>query len=136
MLDRISPDTRVLLGQLIRYGITGGAVTAVAAAVYWSLATYAGVPPLLANVAAYVVAVAVGFTMHSRWSFQGHGAGESARTTSKFFAVSLVSFGLNSLWVWLFTGLLHGPTWWPIVPMLAVTPFVVFALNRKFVFGL
>ena len=59
-----------------------------------------------------------------------------AKRTSRFFLVSLVSFGLNSLFVWILTGpLLDGPEWWPVVPMLFVTPFVTFALNRRWVFG-
>ena len=125
-----------VLGQLIRYGLTGGFVTALGAGAYWVTATFMGVPPLLANVIAYAVAVAVGYVMHSRWSFRGHGRRDNmARTTTRFFVVSLVSFGLNSAWVWLLTGPLHGPTWWPVVPMLFVTPFVTFALNRKWVFG-
>ena len=125
-----------LLGQLVRYGITGGFVTALGAGVYWVAATFFDVPPLLANVLAYAVAVAVGYVLHSRWSFRGHGSRDDlARTTSRFFAVSLVSFGLNSLFVWVLTGPLNGPTWWPVVTMLLVTPVVTFALNRRWVFG-
>ena len=126
----------VLIGQIVRYGITGGLVTALAAAFYWVTATFFGVHPLLANFLAYLVAVASGYVMHSRWSFKGHGRRDNAvRTTGRFFAVSLVSLGLNSLWVWLLTGLLAGPTWWPVVPMLIVTPAVTFLLNRHWVFG-
>ena len=33
------------------------------------------------------------------------------------------------------TGALGGPAWWPLVPMLLVTPLVSFALNRAWVFG-
>lgn len=137
MLGALDSKQRVLLGQFVRYAITGGLVTALAAGVYWSLATFAGVAPLIANLAAYLVAVALGFVMHSRWSFQGHDRGDDlAGTSARFFLVSLASLGLNSLWVWLLTGLMDGPTWWPIVPMLVATPVIVFALNRKFVFGL
>jgi hypothetical protein len=35
----------------------------------------------------------------------------------------------------LLTGLLAGPTWWPVVLMLTVTPAVTFLLNRHWVFG-
>jgi hypothetical protein len=49
--------------------------------------------------------------------------------------VSLISLGLNSLWVALITGPLGlGPAW-PILPMLFVTPAVTFLLNRHWVFG-
>lgn len=125
-----------LFGQLVRYGLTGGFVTAIGAGAYWLLATFAGIAPLVANFVAYLVAMAFGYVLHSRWSFRGHGSRDNvAKTTSRFFIVSLVSFGLNSAFVWLLTGLLHGPTWWPVVPMLLVTPLATFALNRRFVFG-
>jgi putative flippase GtrA len=126
----------VLLGQLIRFGMVGGFVTALGVGAYWVPATFFGVPPLVANVLGYSVAVAIGYVLHSRISFKGHGRRDNpARTTGRFFIVSLVSLGLNSLFVWVLTGLLDGPTWWPVVPMLFVTPFVTFSLNRRWVFG-
>src|SRR3546814_10191815 len=98
---------------------------------------FLGVHPLIANVLAYLLCVAIGYLLHSRWSFRGHGGRDNvARRTSRFFLVSLVSFGLNSVFVWILTGpLLDGPTWWPVVPMLFVTPFVTFPLNSRWVFA-
>lgn len=127
----------VLFGQLVRYGLTGGFITALGAALYWITATFLGVHPLIANVLAYLLCVTVGYVLHSRWSFRGHGGRDNVtRRTSRFFLVSLVSFSLNSVFVWILTGpLLDGPTWWPVVPMLFVTPFVTFALNRRWVFA-
>jgi len=125
-----------MFGQITRFVITGGIVTALGAIAYWVPATFMGVPPLLANFFGYVVAMISGYVMHSRWSFKGHGTRDDpVRTTTRFFIVSLVSLGLNSLWVWLFTGLLDGPTWWPLIPMIFVTPAVTFLLNRQWVFG-
>jgi putative flippase GtrA len=126
----------ILLGQLVRYGITGGVVTALGIGVYLLAAGPFEVPPLGANVAAYAICVAVGYVIHSRWSFRGHGVRDNvARTTGRFFLVSLVSFALNSLFVWILTGPMGGPDWWPTIPMLFVTPLVTFALNRRWVFG-
>jgi hypothetical protein len=46
--------------------------------------------------------VLVGYVVHSRWSFRGHGRRDNlARTGGRFVIVSLVSFGLNQFWVWL-----------------------------------
>jgi putative flippase GtrA len=125
-----------MMGQLFRYAVTGGFVTALGICVYLLAAGPLEIAPLLANVLAYVTCVAVGYVIHSRWSFRGYGRRDSvARTTSRFLMVSLVSFALNSFFVWLLTGPMHGPDWWPTVPMLFVTPFVTFALNRRWVFG-
>ena len=136
LLHFLDEEQRILFGQLVRYGLSGGAVTVIAAAVYWVIATPFHVAPLLANLFAYLLAVVMAYFLHSNWSFRGHGQRDNvARTTSRFLIASLASFGLNSLWVWLLTGpLLHGHTWWPIVPMLTVTPLAMFWLNRQWVF--
>lgn len=122
--------------QVIRFGLVGGFVTLVGGAAYYIPATYYGVDPLLSNFFAYAVAMALGYVLHSTVSFKGHGSRDNpAKRTGRFLIVSLVSLGLNSLWVWTLTDLLSGPTWWPLVPMLFVTPAVTFALNRQWVFG-
>jgi putative flippase GtrA len=122
--------------QVIRFGVVGGFVTLVGGAAYYVPATYYGVDPLLSNLFAYAVAMALGYVLHSTISFKGHGSRDNpAKRTGRFLIVSLVSLGLNSLWVWTLTDLLGGPTWWPLVPMLFVTPAATFALNRQWVFG-
>ena len=132
-LDSALPPVLV---QVIRFGMVGGFVTLVGGAVYYFPATFMGVPPLLSNLAAYVVAMGLGYVLHSKVSFKGHGSRDNtAVRTGRFFIVSLVSLGLNSLFVWVLTGALDGPTWWPVVPMLFVTPLVTFNLNRRWVFG-
>ena len=126
----------VLIGQLWRYGVSGGLATALNVGVYWVAAVPLHVWPLLANLMGYVAAVASGYVMHSRWSFRGHGPRDNpARTTGRFVLVSLVSLGLNSLWVWLLTDRLHLHPNWPVLPMLFVTPLIVFALYRRWVFA-
>jgi putative flippase GtrA len=124
-----------LLGQLSRYAVTGGLATIVNIAVYWVLAA-GGMDPNLAWAFGYVAAVIVGYVVHSRWSFRGHGRRDNlARTGGRFVLVSLVSFGLNQLWVWLLVQRLDLPLWSPYPLVLGVTPFVVFVLNRRWVFG-
>lgn len=122
--------------QLVRFAITGGLVTVLAIIIYWVLATPFKVAPLLANLTGYAAAMASGYLLHSRWSFRGHGErGSPAARGGRFLIVSLISLALNSLWVWAATDWLGGPTWWPVVPMLFVTPLVTFALNRNWVFA-
>ena len=122
--------------QLLRFGLVGGFVTALSVIVYYVPATWFGVPPLIANLLGYGVAVAIGYVLHSRVSFKGHGDRDNpVQRTGRFFIVSLVSLGLNSLFVGVLTGPLDGPTWWPVIPMLFVTPLVTFTLNRQWVFG-
>lgn len=133
-----SKDLRGMFGQLVRFGISGGIATALYALVYSPLAKYEIVSPSLANLAGYAVAMLAGYVLHSRWSFRGHGERDNlTRTGSRFFIVSLVSLAMNSFFVFVLTedSLLNGPWWWPLIPILFVTPLVTFALNRKWVFG-
>jgi putative flippase GtrA len=123
------------LMQLIRFVVTGLGVTAVYAAIYWPLATYV-MNPNLAVAIAFVLATIVGRFAHGAFSFKGHGKRDKA-TLHKFFGVQTLGFVLNQLFTWvLVTGpFFHGPTWWPLVPAIFVTPFVTFELNRRWVFA-
>ena len=134
MLSTISPERRAILSQLVRFLISGALVTLLGVAVYAIVALVLGWHPQLGNLLAYLVAMATGYVMHSRWSFRDHGE-RTKSTAVKFVIVSLISLGLNSFWVALITGPLGlGPAW-PILPMLFVTPAVTFTLNRYWVFG-
>jgi putative flippase GtrA len=137
MLSTLSPERRTMLGQLIRFGMVGGFVTGLYALVYSPLAKFQLTSPQVANFCGYLAAMVTGYVLHSRWSFRGHGSRDNvARTTSRFFMVSLVSYGLNALFVFILTDsmALGGPWWWPLIPILFVTPAVTFVLNRQWVF--
>ncbi len=129
-------NSNTVFGQLIRYAITGGGITLLGAGLYGAIVGLTAINEQLAVIAAYVVCVAVGYPLHSRWSFRGHGSREdTGRTTARFFVVSLVSYTLNAGFTW---GLVKGldlPRWTPVLPMLFVTPLATFALNRRWVFS-
>lgn len=127
-------ERRVLLGQLVRFGLVGLGSTLLYAAIYWPLATYV-MWPVLAVVIAFAVAVTVGFFLHSRWSFKGHERDENAETKVQFFVVQSAGMALNALFTWIAVDVMGGPTWWPLLPAVLVTPFLTFALNRWWVFG-
>ena len=125
-----------LFWQLVRYMLTGGLASIVNIGVYWVLRDRGGLDPNLAWTIGFVSAVLVGHVVHSRWSFRGHGRRDNlARTGGRFVIVSLISFALNSFWVWLLVQQMDLPLWAPYLPVLTVTPLVIFALNRKWVFG-
>jgi putative flippase GtrA len=134
ILADLTPERRAMLGQLMRFVVSGAFVTALGVGVYAIVALALRWHPQLGNFLAYAVAMATGYVMHSRWSFRGHGAERDHRTKVRFVIVSLISYALNSFWVWLlFTQLQLGRAA-PIVPMLFVTPAVTFLLNRQWVF--
>ena len=125
-----------VLGQLVRYEITGGGVTLLGAGLYTALVLTTAIHPQTAMFFAYLICVAVGYLLHSRWSFRGHGTRDNViRTTTRFFIVSLVSYGLNAFWTWFCIEALGLAEWTPVLPLLFVTPLATFALNRQWVFG-
>src|SRR3546814_12145199 len=90
----------MLLAQVGRYAITGLAVTALQALAYWVLATWADWHPQLANFAGYLLAVSLGFVLHGAFTFRDHGSRDKPVLRGlKFILVSLISLGLNALWV-------------------------------------
>lgn len=125
-----------ILGQLVRFGLTGGLLTVLVAAGYWIAATFLGVEPMLSLTLNFLVFTALGYFLHSRFSFRGHGARDrAAARTIRFFTVNTIGFLANQFFVWLLVKQLDGPTWWPVLPILFVTPFLTFALNRRWVFA-
>lgn len=135
IIERLSSDQRALFWQILRYGVTGLFVTACQAVIYWTLAALAGLHPQLANLIGYGAAVVIGYAAHSAFTFRGHGAqGGSVKRGAKFVAVSLVSYALNALWVYLCVTHMRWPEWSPIPAMIFITPSVVFGLNRQWVF--
>jgi putative flippase GtrA len=121
-------------GQLARFTVVGLFLAGIYSAIYWYLAANV-MAPVLAVVIAFLVAVSIGFVLHSRWSFRGHGRTEDRRMKVKFLLVQGSGFVLNEIFTWVLTGpLFHGATWWPLIPAIFVTPFATFLLNRQLVF--
>ncbi|HET8749571.1 MAG TPA: GtrA family protein [Sphingomicrobium sp.] len=121
-------------GQLTRFALVGFFLAGIYSAVYWYLATFV-MPPVAAVVLAFLVSVTIGFVLHSRWSFRGHGMNEDRRMKIKFLLVQGSGFLLNEAFTWVLTGPMHGPVWWPLIPAIFVTPFATFLLNRQWVFS-
>jgi putative flippase GtrA len=122
-----------LLGQLIRYGVNGVVVTGIYTAIYVGLDTLTHAPIQLCNLVAFLVSVVVGYNLHSRFTFVGQGE-RGRRAQIRFFVAALPSGALNAFWTWLFATSLHWPHWTVQVPVWFVTPFMIFAINRWWVF--
>ena len=120
--------------QLVRFALVGFFLAGIYSAIYWYLATFVMLP-VLAVVIAFIVAVSIGFVLHSRWSFKGHGKREDRQMKIKFLAVQGSGFFLNEAFTYVLTGPMNGPTWWPLIPAIFVTPLATYMLNRQWVFG-
>jgi putative flippase GtrA len=125
-----------LFRQIVRFGVTGGFLTLVVAAAYWAVAEFLHVDPNLSLLLVFVVVSGLGYILHSRWSFRGHGSRDQAHIrTIRFFVTNTLGFVSNQFFVWLLVKQMGGPTWWPVIPIVLVTPILTFTLNRRWVFG-
>lgn len=135
ILQILTAERQALFWQIFRYGVTGLFVTACQTAIYWTLAAPVGLHPQIANGIGYLAAVTIGYVTHSAFTFRGHGNRDNqAARGMRFVAVSLISYALNALWVWLCVTHMQWPEWSPIPAMIFVTPATVFGLNRQWVF--
>jgi putative flippase GtrA len=135
-LERHLPQHAPLIGQMIRFGITGVLLTLLVAGGYWIVADVFGVEPMLSMTLNYLVFTGLGYFLHSRFSFKDHGSRERpARRTIRFFTVNTSGFLLNQFFVWYLVKHLGGPVWWSVIPVVLVTPLVTFSFNRRWVFG-
>ena len=89
------------------------------------------------HVRAWQVAfTALGYVLHSRWSFKGYGDRDRPGLRGlKFLAVNSFGFLINQGFIWFLVKHLGGPIWWSVIPILFVTPLVTFSLNRHWVFS-
>jgi putative flippase GtrA len=128
-------EQRVLIGQIVRFALTGGFLTVAVAGGYWAVADLLGVAPMLSMTLVYLVFTGIGYLLHSRFSFAGHGSRDNAPVrTARFFTVNTLGFLANQFFVWLLVLQMGGPTWWPVIPIIFVTPLLTFTLNRVWVF--
>ena len=125
-----------LLGQVIRFGATGVLLTLLVAGGYWLIAALTDIHEMVALTLSYLLFTPLGYLLHSRWSFRGHGARDNTAVRGiRFLTVNTTGFLLNQLFVWYFVRYLGGPIWWSVIPIVLVTPLVTFSLQRHWVFG-
>ena len=133
LLDR---ERRTIALQAARYAFAGLIITLLFSASYWAVTDLGGLDPMVSLTLVFLVFTAISYFTHGAFSFRGHGARDRQHVrASRFLVVNVIGFLLNQFWVWLLIKQLGGPTWWPIIPFVLVTPWVTFALHRRWVFG-
>ncbi|MCJ7421409.1 GtrA family protein [Sphingomicrobium astaxanthinifaciens] len=135
-LLRLLPDRlRTVAIQMSRYAVVGLSLTLALAASYWMLADFAGLDPMVSFTIVFITFWGISYVTHGAVSFKGHGERDRPHVrASRYLAVSLVGYSINQFFVWFLVKQLDGPTWWPTVPMIFVTPLILFMLMRRFVY--
>ncbi len=136
LLTTLPEDLRNIVLQMSRYAIAGLVITLALSASYWALTDLAGIDPMWSFTAAFLVFWLVSYVTHGAFSFKGHGARDRQHVrATRYLAVTLLGFCLNQFFVWSLVKQMHGATWWPIIPMIFVTPLALFAMMRKYVYA-
>lgn len=135
-LHKLDPEQRTMLVQLLRYALAGLAITLAVAASYWLITELLGIDPMISFTIVFLVFSAISYVTHGEFSFKGHGTRDQHHIRmGRFLAVNVAGYLVNQGFIWLLVKQLGGPTWWPTIPMVFVTPLLTFALHRKFVYA-
>ena len=124
------------MGQLVRYAFAGLVITLALAASYWAMADLLHIDPNVSLAIAFVVFSGISYVTHGAFSFKGHGGRDRHHVRAgRFLVVTLIGFAVNQFWVWLLVKQAGGPTWWPTLPIIFVTPLFTFFLLRRYVYN-
>lgn len=135
-LDNLGHERRTVLLQLLRYGLAGLAITLAAAGSYWAITDLLHVDPMASYGIVFLVFSGISYITHGEYSFRGHGERDRHHIRmGRFFAINILGFLVNQCFIWLLVKQLGGPTWWPTIPMVFLTPLLTFALHRRFVYA-
>ena len=135
-LHSLDPERRTVLLHLARYALAGLAITLAAAGSYWAITDLLHVDPMVSYAIVFLVFSIVSYITHGEFSFRGHGERDRHHVRmGRFLAINVLGFLVNQGFIWLLVKQLDGPTWWPTIPMVLLTPLLTFALHRRFVYA-
>ena len=125
-----------MLLQLVRYALAGFAITIAVAGSYWAITDLLHVDPMISFTIVFLFFSGISYVTHGEYSFQGHGERDRHHVRmGRFLAINVLGFLVNQGFIWLLVKQMGGPTWWPTIPMVFVTPLLTFTLHRRFVYA-
>jgi putative flippase GtrA len=130
------PAQRALLIQAARYAAAGLVITLLFSACFWLVTDVLHVNALVAHPIVFVVFSLISYMTHGRLSFEGHGDRDRQHVrVIRFLIVNLIGLAANQTFVFVLINQMQGPTWWPIIPFIFVTPWLTFALHRRWTYA-
>lgn len=122
-----------LIKQLLRFGIIGGASTFINCIVFVWLVDYLKLQPLAGNLLAFLAAFLISYFGHSSWTFKHKH--HNKEKLLKFFMTSMLGLAINSGFVWVLMHMLSQSAYVAILPMIFITPLLIFYINKTWVFN-
>ena len=130
------PAQRALLLQAARYAGAGVVITLLFSACFWFVTDVLRVNALIAHPVVFVAFSLISYFTHGRFSFEGHGDRDRQHVrVTRFLLVNLIGLAANQMFVFVLIERMHGPTWWPIIPFIFVTPWLTFFLHRRWTYA-
>jgi putative flippase GtrA len=135
-LHTLDPERRAVAMQAAPYAFAVAVITVLVAASYWAVAEFLHVDPMLSLTLVFLFFTGVSYVTHGAYSFRGHGGRDRTHVrATRFLIINVAGFLTNQFFVWLLVKQLGGPTWWPVIPIIFVTPLLTFTLHRRWVFA-
>lgn len=117
-----------VLGQISRFGLVGVAATVVHVAMGLTLHNGLGIAAIWANLVAFGCALAASFAGQTQLTFPH--ATADAPAFLRFAAVAVTGLGLNQAIVWAVVSAFGGPYWLALAIIVASVPWITFALLK------
>ena len=121
------------LPQLLQFVLVGGAAAATHLAVVGLLVSLLGLPPLGANVLAFLVAFVVSYNGHALLTFSAAQA-RGWPVMAKFFAVACLSFIANEALYYIALNWLHWHYFWSLAAVLVLVATGTFVMSKFWAF--
>lgn len=118
--------------QLLCFGVVGGVATLLNSFAFIFFVEELRLLPLVSNFLAFALAFWISYFGNSWWTFQSKE--HSQKKIMKFLAVSLFGLLINSGFVWLLMHYFNQSAYIAALPMIFVTPIIVFFINKSWVF--
>ncbi|MDL5038654.1 GtrA family protein [Comamonas sp. Y6] len=121
------------LPQLLQFVLVGGTAAATHLAVVGLLVALLGMPPLAANVLAFLVAFVVSYNGHALFTFSATRA-RGWPVVARFFAVACLSFVANELLYYIALNWLHWHYFWSLAAVLVLVAVGTFVMSKFWAF--
>ncbi len=123
---------KVMILQMMRFGIVGLTAAAIHFTIVVSLVQFTGMQPLVANAFAFLVSFQVSYWGHRSWTFSETVVLHRV-AFSRLLFVQLINFVLNEFLYYIFLSL-HLPYPVALLMVFAVLPVFTFISNKWWVF--
>lgn len=120
--------------QSLQFVAVGGAAAATHLLVVAALVQGFAMPPLVANVLAFLVAFVVSYGGHAMLTFAGQQAPHRS-ALPRYFLVACGSFALNELLYYIALHQLHWHYWWSLVGVLLLVAVITFVAAKFWAFS-